>query len=400
MKILFVIDRINSNSDANINLIKSITEVLNQENEIYFLGHDIDKSKCVNNEFCFYYKLDEDVRRLYFSLKSLSLIKKIIQLIKHPILSFFAIFKIFNVDLIALKYKKNIEKIAKKYNIDAVVSVSAPFYTAKALASANIDAIKIIYTLDPYADHHIYKSKKTLIVEKIVVSKVDKIITTMLLKETFEKRYENKSIALEFPALEFNDKIQETNPFDLSKINLVYIGSLYADIRSPEFIYNLIDKLNKNIQLTIVGGIYGEFSKEFQVKYEDVINKNVRLVGKIPKEETLKYLQHADVLINIGNKIDNMLPSKVLEIIATGKPVLNILQIENCPSIKYFDLYANALNLFAYKEIDFETLESVNDFIQNKKSISKKEIREKFFDATPEYVACKILDTIKNARRK
>ena len=81
--------------------------------------------------------------------------------------------------------------------------------------------------------------------------------------------------------------------------------------------------------LTIVGGTYGVFPREFHEKYSDFINEHVTIVGKVTKEKALQYLWQADVLVNIGNRVENMLPSKVLEYISTGKPVLNIAQLEN-----------------------------------------------------------------------
>ena len=104
--------------------------------------------------------------------------------------------------------------------------------------------------------------------------------------------------------------------------------------------------------------------------------------------------ESADILVNIGNTIENMLPSKVLECISTGKRVLNLCQLENCPSTPYFKKYGNALNLYTKAEITEETLNDFADFAKTKKQISADEILTKFAEATPQYVAEQILSAI------
>ena len=154
MNILFVTDRVNSTGDPNINLAQNISKVLQNEHNVFFMGHDTDKAK--QNDFCFYYPWDEKVREVFFSLNGKSALGKLTTLLSHPFLSFLGVFKVVNIDLIDRPYKKQIELICKKYDIDAAISLSAPFYTAKGLAKSDISAKKIVMMFDPYAKHYIY----------------------------------------------------------------------------------------------------------------------------------------------------------------------------------------------------------------------------------------------------
>ncbi len=392
MKILFVTDRADIKNDVIGDLAKKLLPYLEKENEVLFLNHTFQKEKV--SDLCFFYDKDEKVRELYFSLNKATPLHKILKLISKPHLSIRGFFKLLNVDFISGAYKRQIEKVAKKYSVDVIISLSAPFYTAKAVSKAKCGCKKIIYMFDPYADHHIYKNKITLYQEKNAVKKADKVITTKLLANNFKERYGGKSVCFEFPNLVFDEQ-KRKKPFDETKINILYVGSLYADIRSPEYLYELVKSLNDNsVHLTIAGGIYGAFSDEFNEKYNAFIKENVTLLGEISKQETYKYLQNADILVNIGNKIDNMLPSKVIELIAYGKPVLNIIQIKNCPSLAYFEKYGNALNLYSKNAVNSEIIEQMREFISRKKIVPKQEILEKFSDATPEYVAKKLLGII------
>lgn len=49
------------------------------------------------------------------------------------------------------------------------------------------------------------------------------------------------------------------------------------------------------------------------------------------------------MLLNIGNSTNNQLPSKVLEYIGTGKPIISIYNIEDDTSNLYLKKYPNSL---------------------------------------------------------
>ena len=49
------------------------------------------------------------------------------------------------------------------------------------------------------------------------------------------------------------------------------------------------------------------------------------------------------MLVNIGNSVDNFMPSKIFEYISTGKPIINVYKIPECPTLKYLAEYPLAL---------------------------------------------------------
>ena len=59
----------------------------------------------------------------------------------------------------------------------------------------------------------------------------------------------------------------------------------------------------------------------------------------------------ADVLINIGNSVPVHMPSKTLEYINTGKPMVNFYKFADCPTLYYTKRYPLCLNLYE-KEFD------------------------------------------------
>lgn len=392
MIILFVCDRVNSQSDPDIILVKNLLPFLAKENKVYFMGHDTDRSR--QSEFCFVYKLDERVRELYFSLTGLSPLKKILRLISHPFLGFFGLFKVFNIDLIDLQYRKNIERICAKYGIDAAISVSAPFYTAKGLGKARVSAKKIVMMFDPYDDHYIWGNKRTKRQQAAFFNSADKVFVSPILKERYKNN--DKVTAFDFPAVKPIEAKRDESLFDPSRLNLAFVGSLYADIRSPKFLYELLSKLgDPKIHLTIVGGVYGEFPDGFERDFAELLDNHVTIVGKVSKERADEYMANADILVNIGNLVENQLPSKVFDYISTGKPVLNLTQLKSCPSVPYFERYGNSLTVCQSDGITGEVIKRVNKFIRERKVLPFESVKEKFIEATPEFVAGQLNDCFK-----
>ncbi len=391
MNFLFVTDRVNAQGDPNINLAKNLEKCLSRDHKVYFMGHDTDKSK--QNDFCFYYPWDEKVREVFFSLNGKSTFGKIKTLLSHPFLSFLGIFKVFNIDLIDRKYKKQLEYICKKYDIDAAISLSAPFYTAKGLSKADIKAKKLVMMFDPYAKHHIFGNKRTEKMEKAVFDAAHHIFVPKLIFDLYNR---NNISHIDFPCLVTEtDTAPAENLFDKTKTNILFCGSLYADIRSPEYLYELVKKSdNPDLHITIVGGVYGKFSDEFNAKYENFIKDRVTLAGKVSREKAREYIAAADIVVNIGNTVENMLPSKVFECIATGKRVLNICQIDRCPSLPYFEKYGNCLSLCTKDAITADTLAAFDSFVKNPSFVPADRIMEDFIEATPQYVTEQILNCL------
>ena len=101
-------------------------------------------------------------------------------------------------------------------------------------------------------------------------------------------------------------------------IKLVYAGSLYRVIRNPEYMLSIISKIEE-IHLDMYVRAYECY--DILNKYESdriVVNKSV---------STAKYKEmicnEYDVLLNIGNNCHNQIPSKMLEYLSTGRPIIN-----------------------------------------------------------------------------
>ena len=62
----------------------------------------------------------------------------------------------------------------------------------------------------------------------------------------------------------------------------------------------------------------------------------------------------AHCLLSIGNKNPNQIPSKVVEYLATGKPIIHFTEIDNDPVIKLSDEFDNLITI--NKSVEEENL--------------------------------------------
>lgn len=388
MKLLFVIDRYGAQDDPSINLIYNMLPFLRAQGEVDFAGHTTQRERA--GEFCFYYAMDERVRALYFSLHGLSAPQKALRLLRHPILSAFGLLKTRNIDLISVAYRRAIERLCRKHGYDAVLSVSAPFYTAKAVAAAHIACQKALILFDPYAAHHLYGNARTARQQARCFAKADAVFVPKLLAHT------PGVTTLEFPSL-----VPLPQPQTRRNAALAYVGSLYADIRNPAPLLRLLQAMGGDAPaLTVVGGMYGAYSEEFHCEFDAFIEKHVTLVPKLARAQALEYLCCAQALVSLGNAVANQVPSKIFEYFATGLPIVHIKLLPDCPAAPYMERYPLALCIDAADCGTPEAAARVRAFLRDTagKRVGFDEVCALYPDALPEAAARTILTALEEAR--
>ena len=110
----------------------------------------------------------------------------------------------------------------------------------------------------------------------------------------------------------------------------------------------LFTKLPENYVLHLYGG----GSEQIVANYHDKLGSRLIRHGWVSSAKSAAAKKEADILVNLNNSIKNMLPSKLVEYINTGKPILNICQLANCPSLPYMDKYPMALSITPDQDID------------------------------------------------
>lgn len=165
--------------------------------------------------------------------------------------------------------------------------------------------------------------------ERRIISKADKVIfTTNRLREEYVEKYSHIQ----------KDKFAVIpNCYDPKQFSKVKIGKLknnpftityagtFSNTRSPEPLFKALKNLQNegdfNINIKLIGGL-GDFKHLLQ-EYE--LNDIVKVINKIPHKDTLLHLYSSDVLLLIDAPNHTMcLPSKLIEYIAIGIPILAI----------------------------------------------------------------------------
>ena len=97
-------------------------------------------------------------------------------------------------------------------------------------------------------------------------------------------------------------------------------------------------------------------------------------------------LQNADILISIGNRDSDMVPSKTFEYMSYCKPIIHLYIFKEDPVIPTLNQYPNALLLDANESVQ-TLVEQTKAFLDkySKISVDPKMIRELFYESTPEF---------------
>lgn len=298
---------------------------------------------------------------------------------------------------LAVALKNKIQEI--NFTQDDVLIPVAGSYTAVQAAieySKKNKSHIIVYQVDPCSTNQVFSKasipyRNTFELQMYEIA--DAIITTpIILKEVgaqLSEEQKAKAFPAEFPninpvhtAFAVNSASQPQDEWDC-----FFAGTVYKNVRDPSYAFKLFSALNdKKVRLHMIG-VDEETALQFVDK--EYIKENIIFYGMLPLQTAEKKIEHADVLVNIGNIVKNQVPSKIFEYISFGKPIVNICVNRHCPSLEYLKNYPYCLNLFE-DERDFERQkERLFGFIEEYtgKRVAAEVVREKYKECTPEYCA-------------
>lgn len=289
---------------------------------------------------------------------------------------------------------KRLQQIITEEKIDVLISIIAPAENLLITYYSKLEIPVIVYQLDPFynnMDLENLKSKKIFIK---MISEMRYVFTTDLLYSEYKRDSSfseliNRISAIKFPKLVV--KSYEKKKDIVNKVRLLYAGSFYHNIRNPIILIALKKALSENCEIVFCGGCDSEEDQEL------LRNAGITCKGYCSQQDVDDEIAASDILINIGNKVKNQLGSKIVDYIATGKPILNIFQIKECPTIPVLENYPYKIN------VDCNELENnneiINVFLHNNigKRAEWSQIQNVYQEYTPEYVAKKILKVIKES---
>lgn len=288
----------------------------------------------------------------------------------------------------------------KKEKVDAIVSIccsielSFPLLTLR--KKGKLPCKWIFYMIDPFESHQYYRSiEKVETLRKIqheIMSNCDAVIATNLIYSD-TKQWETDEILKKITIIEF-PKIQKCVKMpckdeiilDKDKINIVCTGTKNEIVRSSKYAFKLFDLLDeKNVNVHFVGFGWCDKDYDYGDKY---------FLHTPRSHNAIKNLQiDADYLLNIGNVITNQLPSKVLEYISVGKPIINLYKAMECPTISLLSK-CESLNLNENESVEINVARLKEYILSKHENISFDEIEKIFVEYTPRFVADKFISTV------
>lgn len=287
---------------------------------------------------------------------------------------------------------RSLRKIVQEENLEALVCMTAPNDDAYITMAVNIKIPVYFFQLDPFYNLGDNENKKLKKLFLQYLKKIRHVFTTSLLMKDYQrddqiKPFLNLITILQFPKLRrynSDNYIGKTG----SQINLLYSGSLYSS-RKPSFLIDLKTILPSEFDIIFCGNCDNESDTEI-LKNEGIVCR-----GYCDQQKLEEEFSQASIMINIGNTVKNQLPSKVIDYISTGKPIINLIQRNDCPSLEVLKDYPYALNIMA-SEIKERSKEIMDFVIQNKNNrVSWDTLSKTYREYTPEYVSTEIIDIIR-----
>lgn len=296
---------------------------------------------------------------------------------------------------------------------DVLIACCTPYYPLQLAAEFARKIPVIYYKMDPVylALDRKYNDGKLATIENEIAwdNRATRIITTEVIFRYYNqyptKVNAHKVVLTNYPGLHKRTLSYSSNAIantlDPEKINLFFVGKFYSDIRHPQYLFDIMEQLrDTNIVLHIVGPV-GEmgFDKDYINKYFRNTIPNIRIHGAVSSEEADDLLLHADALVHVGNAIDSLMPSKILDYISSGKPILNICKIRTCPTIPLMERYPLGYTIYEDEGVSELVSERVRKFCEKNKGkqIPYEQIEKLYPECTIEYVGKQFDDTIQEA---
>lgn len=390
-KILFVLgDYLNGSSQNGICVDSIKNKLLEMGIDIHILCYQESKQQVKKNEVIFTILKEE--------YKSLSA-KYIINILFHPPIVYKNTVK---------NYADTISQLYAKYKYDTIVGVMNPAEAVEGVYKfkKNHKNINIIlYEIDPVSNKFIgSKNIVKLAYRKIVKMWERKIYGTFdtiihmkthykHFQNNFYQLYNNKTYYLDIP--NFWPVKNICTKIRTDKLSMIYAGAFYPELRNPDYLINLV-KYISNINKVECFIYTDDRMKDHLLKLIGD-NNDICLCRMIPNTILQEKMKNVDILLSVGNKSSEFLPSKIFTYMSLGKPIVHILGDTNDSVIPYLKKYPLALLLDPNVTVEknskllFEFIDKIDNV-----TISREELIQTFYENTPLCTAQQIKKILDN----
>lgn len=280
--------------------------------------------------------------------------------------------------------RKKARILQQKFEFDAIISVGLPFtvhlvglYLKQLFPQLHwhMDIQDpFCYSKEFYVNNfNLYQAKNHRIEAKAFRVADSVSVTVNRAAEKYRELFPGSSQKMSIipPLFHLSKSKNGESCFDGDFINLSFFGSFYQKVRTPHaicLIINYLSASNSIISQKLKFHIFGYIEPAAKEVFELYPNIRDRICyhGLIEREKVTRAIQETDFLINIGNTTDYHLPSKSVDYLMSGKPILNICQNENDTFKELLSDYPLLLNIY-FENDDYRagTVEQVLSFLEN-----------------------------------
>ena len=218
--------------------------------------------------------------------------------------------------------------LKKRIQADWYMDIGDPF----TLKTNSLENNRIIYSfLNKFYERKFYK----------IASKI--IFTHKEVAELHQNKFniEKSKIVIGYPIAlvsEENLAIAKSFNYTDSPIKVGYFGAFTKSVREPSnYLKNIGNLMNDDTE-------HIWYINEESKKYFASIKKTSRhkFIDIVPRDEAIKIMvNEIHILLSIGNLNKYQMPSKVIEYLSLGKPVLHYAEIESDPIYNFEKLFDN-----------------------------------------------------------
>lgn len=264
------------------------------------------------------------------------------------------------------QYAKQLEELNKEIGVSVIFTVSNtvfPHLAALRFKKRHPNVKWLAFFYDPYSPHYIYyKYKLFKPIWKILNRKKEQEIydsadAVLLSSELYKFVPQHfrinpaKCYPLLYPLNDLHFTQSKEDAQSSATCKLFFAGMFYKKIRNPEFALSTLSKVS-GIKFDMFVG---------KGECEDIINKyNTESFHREEFVNHDRYLEmisnEYDVLVNVGNVSTLQAPSKMLELLSTGKPILNFYFAKDS-QYKMIEKYPLGLNIGFHEEGAVEKVE-------------------------------------------
>jgi glycosyltransferase involved in cell wall biosynthesis len=268
------------------------------------------------------------------------------------------------------------------------------------------------YLLDPFSDNHVLhrtdfnkklKMKRHLMLERSMLEASSRVFCAFNLMDHYVTQFGEHSwklVSCEHPLMKEYVSLGRVHGSG-GPIRLLYTGAFDRIIRNPKYFLKAIHALRKKMDLRC--DIYANGNCDRLIRmYSDDPASGIAYHGFVSKEKILKAIEESDILLAVGNMDNLQVPSKVIEYMSYGKPIVLFYSNEGDANLLKLKKYPLSLCLREEKEKLHENVSLLRNFIlkEGGKHLEYRQVEDCFIESTPEYVASAVMKGFEDSLRR